>query len=62
MTVFEKVSQEKHKSSITIIVYVNNTNDNIPYFVGGPYEAKVSENSPIGIHVTSVIVSRLLAF
>lgn len=35
-------------SSIVITAYVDDVNDNSPYFINTPYAADISESTPIG--------------
>lgn len=39
-------------SSIIITVYIDDVNDNSPYFIGSPYSAEISESTPIGKYKT----------
>lgn len=39
-------------SSIVITTYVDDVNDNTPYFVNTPYTADISESTPVGKHCT----------
>lgn len=42
------IIQLQISSSIVITVFVDDVNDNNPYFVNAPYGAEISESTPVG--------------
>jgi len=46
-------------SSVVITTFVDDVNDNSPYFVNAPYGADISESTPIGNYVLKIISKKI---
>lgn len=46
-------------SSVVITVFVDDVNDNSPYFLNTPYGADISESTPIGNYVLKIILKQI---
>lgn len=46
-------------SSVVITTFVDDVNDNSPYFVNAPYGAEISESTPIGNYVLKIMLKKI---